>query len=450
MKKQFFILLTAAGIAISTYSNAQEDFKPSGNLWGYVFGDYAVKSHNDTLSRGGGSVQYKGTNPLSSSNVVSGTNPAPANMQTDAFQIRRVYLGYDYRLTKNISAQIVLANEQNVDAGGRNTTYLKFANIKYSNIFNLKNTDLVFGQYFTCSWAAPYGTEPLGGYRAVERTVMDMHAMDNATDLGASLQGKAWTQKNVSDSLKPQFIGYYLQVGNNNGAVPNASNFKKVRMNLFFAALQQKLTVGLYGDYLVQQLSPYRTLNATMKIYAAYTTEKFRIGAEAFQQFNMNSDIYKIYVDGVQPPGAANDTSYGLQLGWSVFASVNIIKNKLNAFARMDRYNPDANYSSACVYTKAYSAIQNSGVAGALNPTTTFYTQTFYSAGLDWTPNARFHIIPNIWYNGYKTMMSTTGANGTGSDLSARTKSDYDLVYRLTFYFIFNSNKKVMNNGMYY
>jgi hypothetical protein len=116
----------------------------------------------------------------------------------------------------------------------------------------------------------------------------------------------------------------------------------------------------------------------------------------------------------------------------------------------MDRYNPDANYSSACVYTKAYSAIQNSGVAGALNPTTTFYTQTFYSAGLDWTPNARFHIIPNIWYNGYKTMMSTTGANGTGSDLSARTKSDYDLVYRLTFYFIFNSNKKVMNNGMYY
>ena len=29
MKKQFFILLTAAGIAISTYSNAQEDFKPS-------------------------------------------------------------------------------------------------------------------------------------------------------------------------------------------------------------------------------------------------------------------------------------------------------------------------------------------------------------------------------------------------------------------------------------
>ena len=371
-------------------------------------------------------------------------------MQTDAFQIRRVYLGYDYRLTKNISAQIVLANEQNVDAGGRNTTYLKFANIKYSNIFNLKNTDLVFGQYFTCSWAAPYGTEPLGGYRAVERTVMDMHAMDNATDLGASLQGKAWTQKNVSDSLKPQFIGYYLQVGNNNGAVPNASNFKKVRMNLFFAALQQKLTVGLYGDYLVQQLSPYRTLNATMKIYAAYTTEKFRIGAEAFQQFNMNSDIYKIYVDGVQPPGAANDTSYGLQLGWSVFASVNIIKNKLNAFARMDRYNPDANYSSACVYTKAYSAIQNSGVAGALNPTTTFYTQTFYSAGLDWTPNARFHIIPNIWYNGYKTMMSTTGANGTGSDLSARTKSDYDLVYRLTFYFIFNSNKKVMNNGMYY
>lgn len=453
MKKQLFVLITSA-VTISNYSNAQEDFKPSGNLWGYAFGDWANKSHNDTLQRGGGNVQYRGTNSLNSSNTILSTNSAQQNAnvisnQTNAFQLRRVYLGYDYRLTQNISAQVILANEQNVDGSGKNTMFVKFANVKYSNIFNLKNTDFVFGQYLTCSWAAPYGTEPLGGYRVAERTIGDMHALDNATDLGASLQGKAWSQKNVRDSLQPMFIGYYLQIGNGNGASPNASNFKKVRANLFVSVLKQRLTVGIYGDYLVQQLSPYKTANATMKIYAAYNTERFRIGAEAFQQINMNSDIYKVYVNGVQPAGAVNDTSYGLQLGWSVFASANILKNKLNVFARMDRYNPDANYSNECVYTKAYSTIQNSGTAGALNPASTFDKQTFYSAGIDWTPHSRFHIIPNIWYNGYKTMMSTSGANGTGGDLSARVKSDYDLVYRITFYFIFNGNKKVMNNGMY-
>src|ERR1035441_1394275 len=103
MKKQFFILLICAGITISTYSNAQEDFKPSGNLWGYVFGDYANKTHNDSLQRGGGSVQYRGTNALSSANTVANNGEA-VNTQTNAFQIRRVYLGYDYQLTRNISA----------------------------------------------------------------------------------------------------------------------------------------------------------------------------------------------------------------------------------------------------------------------------------------------------------------------------------------------------------
>jgi hypothetical protein len=447
MKKQIIFLITAAGIAVSNYSHAQEEFKPSGNLWGFGFGDWANKSHNDTLLRGGGSVQYRGTTPLASNNTIANNSQA-VNTQTNAFQFRRIYLGYDYKFAPNFSAQIVLANEQNYDASGKNTTYVKFANVKCSNIFKIKNTDFVFGQYLTASWAMPFGTEPLGGYRVAERMIMDMHALDNATDLGASLQGKAWTQ-HAPDSIKPIFIGYALQVGNNNGAVPNANNFKKVRATLFTAALQQKLTVGLYGDYLVQQLSPYKTSNTTLKVYAAYTADWLRIGAEVFRQTNKNSDIFITYVNGVYPSGAVNDTASGVQMGWSVFASGRILKNKLNIFARMDMYSPNTKFNNNNVYSKVYSPIQNSGIARTLNPTTTFYTQTFYSVGIDWTPHSRFHIIPNIWYNGYKTMMTTSGAGGTGADLAARIKSDYDLVYRITFYFIFNSLKKVMNNGFY-
>jgi hypothetical protein len=439
------ICLAAFCISAAEIANAQlvdPNFKPDGNLWGYVFGDYAVKSHSDTLSRGGGNVQYKGTTPLNSANLVSPTNPAPVNQATNAFQIRRMYLGYDYQFAPNLGAYVVLANEQNVDGNGKNTTYLKYAFVKWSNIF--KNADLILGQYQTCSFASAFGTEPLWGYRSVERTILDMHNIDGSTDLGASLQGKLWAKKNSTDTLKPLFIGYTVQVGNNNSATPNASNFKKVRANLFVTCMNQKLTFGLYGDYQNQQFSPYHIYNATAKAYVSYATEAFRIGFEIFEQTNLNSDIYKVY-NADTKKFDLGDTSTGRQMGWSVFASARIIPHKLNVFARYDMYTPDTKFNDNNVYTSVASGIKGVNMSSA-----TFYTQKFITAGFDWTPNARLHIMPNIWYNAYNTMsgLTTTGPSGTGSDLSARVKSDNDLAYRVTFYFLFNQKNKVSNNGM--
>ena len=452
MQIKNYILSITTAVALSTSGNylaAQEtEFKPSGNLWGQVFGDFANKAHNDTLQRGG-SVQYKGTTPLSSGNAITASNPTPnaVSNQTNAFQIRRMYLGYDYQFAPNFSANIVLANEQNVDGTGKNTVFLKYANVKWSNIFKLKNTDLVLGQYATCAFATAGNTDGLWSYRSIEKTIMDMHGIDASTDLGASLQGKMWSQR-VPDSMKPAFIGYAFQVGNNNGAIPNASNYKKGRVNLYVILLKQKLTIGVYGDYVVQQLTPYKTDNKTFKVYAAYKAGRFRIGAEIFKQTNENSDIYQATSNGVVLPGAANYTSSGVQIGWSVFASGKIVKNKLNVFARMDMYNPNTKFDKNSAYSKAYAGISGYDSFGKLNPTTTFYTQTFYTAGIDWTPNPRMHLMPNIWYNGYNTMMSTTKPGGAGGDLSPRVKSDNDLVYRLTFFFIFNGSKKVGGNGM--
>jgi hypothetical protein len=445
MKKNYFYTIGATMLLLVSQLKAQEtkdaDFKPSGNLYGYVFGDYAYKTHNDTLQRGAGNVQYRGTNSLSSANTSANT-PAPAQVQTNAFQIRRVYLGYDYQFAPNLTASVLLANEQTQLPNGQNTVYLKYANVKWSNIF--KNSDLVIGQFQTCSFATAGNTEPLGGYRVIERTIMDLHSVDGATDLGLSLQGKAWSQQ-TPDSLKPSYVGYMLQVGNGSSATPETDIFKKFRGNVYASLLKQKLTIGFYGDYATLQYSPYHTSNMTFKAYVSYKTEGFRIGAEVFQQTNKNSDIYKVSAGGVLPGSAINDTATGMQMGWSVFASETIIKNKLNIFARYDMYNPNTKWNSNNVYSKAASAIQGSNLT-----TATFYTQTFLTAGLDWTPNPRMHIMPNLWYNGYKTMMTTIGSGGTGGDLSGRVKSDNDLVYRLTFYFIFNASKKVANNGMSY
>jgi len=437
-------------LAIST-ANAQDnaDFKPSGNLWGYMFGDYAVKAHNDTLGRGAGNVQYKTPQALNSGNTASAANPAPANSVSSAFQIRRVYLGYDYQFMPNFSANVVLAHEEtgtgagNQDLGGSNTMYLKYANVKWSNIF--KNSDLVIGQYSTASFATPYGTEPLWGYRSIERTIMDLHNNDASSDMGVSLQGKAWVQGGQPDSLKPTFIGYIAQIGNGNSAKFETDNFKKMRLNLYVSTLQRKLTIGIYGDYNNNKLLPnYHVNTMTMKFYAAYTTDRFRVGAEVFTQTTAKGDIYSVY-DPSTKTMSKNDTATGMQMGWSVFASASIIKEKLNIFARYDMYNPNTKWNTNNVYASTATA---SGLT-ATTQATAFYNQSFFTAGLDWTPNKRMHIMPNIWYNGYSTMMNTVGPDGTGNNLSARVKNDYDVAYRLSFYFLFNQNKKVSNNGMY-
>ena len=76
--------------------------------------------------------------------------------------------------------------------------------------------------------------------------------------------------------------------------------------------------------------------------------------------------------------------------------------------------------------------------------TTTFYKQTFLTAGLDYSPIPRVHIMPNLWYNSYKTMAdSYQGTNVSGK----RAKSDYDMVARITVCYTFNSAKSISGNG---
>jgi len=438
------IYLIAGVLLLNNTIKAQEasknDFKPSGNLWGYVFGDYFYKTKSDTLGRGGKNVQY----------TPGQSNIPNVKSSYNSFQIRRAYLGYDYNFARNFTAYVVLANEQNVDASGYNTTYLKYAYVKWSNIF--KNSDLIIGQQTTPSFATAFGTEPLWGYRSSERTIMDMHNNDASSDLGVSLQGKAWMQK-IADSLKPSLIGYQIQVGNGNSAKPATTRFKKFRGTIFVSTLKQKLTLGVYGDYnnsfptwttaTVTGTGPSQDI-ITFKGYAHFKTEWFRIGAEVFNQSYSKSDIYKT------SSTAKADTTSGSQFGWSVFLTGQIIKHKLNYFVRMDKFNPDTKFNKNDIFTYTTTGKVSSTNNGAINGgdayAATFYTQTFYNIGLDFTPIPRVHIMPNLWLNQYNSMASTDVV--TGKAITGRQKTDSDVVYRITFYYVFNGSKKISNNGM--
>jgi hypothetical protein len=107
--------------------------------------------------------------------------------------------------------------------------------------------------------------------------------------------------------------------------------------------------------------------------------------------------------------------------GVSFYVHGNIVPNKLRFFARYDIFNPSNKIDNA-TYTKYV------GNTGNYNDPVT--KENFITAGLDFTPVKNVHFMPNIWYNGYKGQ-SAAAVDGT------KLHSDYDIVYRMTFFFTF-------------
>ncbi len=402
--------------SISLITNGGGGPATGANVWGYAFGDYAFVYHGDSAGRGT-SMQYKGLG------AQTGTK------YQNAIEIRRAYLGFNYTINEKFSAYAVLDYQGDYDVNNNRTVYLKFIYFKWKNIF--KGSDLKIGQQATNSWANAYNTEALMGYRCIEKTIMDMHKVDVSADMGIALDGKLWTNKHDDSARVPSFIGYSAMIGDNSGNVPvpvftgartppnsTTDKDKKFRLNAFLNTLNGSLTVGAYADYInyggvaYKTSKLYQNATSTFKVYAAYNTITFGFGIECFMQNNTNGEIETYASAPVK-----NDTVTASQAGISVFAHATIIADKLNVFARYDMYKPDAiyQYTPGEIYTSW------------LQPGAT-WSETFISAGLDWTPvnDKKVHFMPNIWYYGIK--------NGYGSDF---LKNDNYIIYRLSFLYSF-------------
>jgi hypothetical protein len=165
--------------------------------------------------------------------------------------------------------------------------------------------------------------------------------------------------------------------------------------------------VDIYGDYERSQLSPFHKSKMSLKGTLAYQSDPISAGIEVGQQTMEN---YVIRVDSASTIPA--DTSDAQAMMMSLFVRGKIIKDKLNFFARFDVFDPDANFKSNFTYS--------SGRASA--------TETFITAGVDYTPVKNVHIMPNIWYNAY---------NDRSKNVSGKIKSDNDMALRLTFYYVY-------------
>ncbi len=433
----FFLLL----VIFATTSHAQyvlnsdTAFKAgspgSGRVWGYAFGDYYYKSHSDTLSRGG-SNQYSGI---------------PQNR--NAFAFRRIYLGYDYNISKKFSAELLLAAEDNFPAfnppsstaasgdelsNSKLSFYIKLANIRWKNIW--KGTDFVFGQVSTPSF--PLISEKIWNYRAIERTIADIRRTPSY-DFGGTLQG-------VFDPATKDF-GYNIMLGNGTSAKPASTSYKWVYGDVYAYLFEKKVVVDFYMDYLRTNWSPNPNLqrsHSMVKGYIAYNssaTEKggmspgtgFTVGAEFFVN-NLKNDLFATKIAG------GVDTINNAANGISLYVHGDIIKSKLRFFVRYDAYNPmtkinnsiynkyvanTGNYNDNS-YTMTYNSNGTPTAATATGDMT--YKQSFFTLGLDYMPAKNVHLMPNIWTNHYASQMP--GVTGT-------VASDNDTVFRLTFYYVF-------------
>ena len=388
-----FCIFYNVGICTAQVASTQSDstLKPSGKLWGYTFGDFYYKSHADEFNRGGAD-QY--------TNIEKGRN---------AFQLRRVYLGYNYDIHPRFSAELLLAAEDNLATRTGNTSgdllsdnklafYIKLANIRWKNIW--KRTDLIVGQVSTPAFALL--VEPIWGYRSVERTITDIRRIPSY-DLGVALQGKLDTAGK---------FGYDLMVSNGSGAKPESNRFKWFAGDVYTKLFNKKLILQLYADFeRLNWADSFHHSRSMIKAFAAYSAPSITGGLEAFVNYGYNDIV------GVK--GTILDTISATSVGISAFVRGKIVTDRLNYFLRADFFNPGIDSDNE----QSFDSYK--GLTSTFEPNN---KEIFMTAGLDYTPIKNVHFIPNIWY----TRFSSKRMNVSGS-----FRHDYDLVYRITFYYVF-------------
>ena len=430
------IIICCLALLVSHQSNAQNTekdttstVKPHGQLWGAAFGDFAYKGNADNLNRGVN--QYSGT-------------PINNNM----FQWRRVYLGYNYEISKHFTAELLLSAENDYQSGvlGQTTAgdilannkfapFLKWCNLRWKNIW--KGTDLVLGQVnnpaIGITGRNNQTSEEVWAYRSIEKTVSDIRGTP-VYDLGAELQG--WFDDKGN-------YGYDVMVGNGQGDRPENDMYKWFYGDVYAKFFDKQLVIDLYQDY--ERLnwgvyvpgvkagteSPngawYHDRNMT-KLFAAWTTTKLTIGFEGFRNTIMGD---------VKMTGKDGNTYYRTTnaMDMSVFIRGRILSKKngapkLGFFARYDNYDPSGNLNSIVndANIKSYTA-----TTAAYDPTT---KEQFVVVGLDYTPVKNVHFMPNLWVNTYTSSLSQNAAN-TGYNPNITTNKGTDVVWRLTFYYLY-------------
>lgn len=232
MKKVSVLLLALLGF-LATGMSQTDEFKPGGKPFMKIFSNY-----HTTFSDG---------------------------ESVSAFELTRLYLGYEYNFSENFSAK---ANLDIGDPGVGSlemTAYVKNAYLKYK----VDNFSVNFGLISTTQFKVQ---ESAWGYRYIAKSFQDAYKFNSSADLGISLAYK------FSDAIRADLI------------IANGEGYKKLQSD---SALRtgfgvtitpvEKLTARVYYDFITKN----DNTQSSLATFIGYAANNFSLGAEYNQQFNV-------------------------------------------------------------------------------------------------------------------------------------------------------------------
>jgi hypothetical protein len=319
----FFMLLISDSIA------------DEGKINGYFFGDYyyVAKYHDEAFEK------------------------------LNGFQYRRVYLTYDKGLSDAFAVRFRL--EMNSpsfppkDKNERLAPYIKHGYLKWTQA--KWRTNAFFGQSGTPTWET---VETIWGYRAVEKTPLDLYKMGDSTDFGIAVQGSV-------DAAKK--LNYNVMVGNGSNVSGETDKDKRAYLALTAKPIKG-LTVEAYGDFekREEKTKDNKIENKdryTVQGFAAYQQDTFRVGAQFANQTRKQGE-------------GKEDLNLAV---FSAFGAAQVIKDKVWVLARFDKMldaNPEGDKIAYTPYDK--TAASNTVIVG-----------------IDWRPLKDVQVIPNLFLTFY-------------------------------------------------
>ncbi len=253
----------------------------------------------------------------------------------NGFRFRRIYLTHDLKWNDAFSGRVRL---EAVDAGfGSGKKMEPFVKHAYLRVTKDRHA-IYMGLSGTPTWNV---SESVWGYRAIERTIMDLNKIASSADMGLAYRAR------LDDNGE---VNAQMMLGNGSGTRSEADKHKKIYGLLHFKP--GMLTATAYADWEKRAGNRDRT---TLAGFAGLIHEKFHGGLEGFVQWRGN-----VQARGISLFGAGR------------------IGDKTKAFARGDFFDPD----DASARDREY----------------------FFVGGLDFEPAKDIHIMPNVMGTAFQAL----------------------------------------------
>lgn len=183
----------------------------------------------------------------------------------NGFWFRRIDLSFDSKLNPSFAMRFRLEMETKGDfkTSAALEPFVKDAYLKWISGSN----NLLLGLSGTPTWGT---VERIWGYRAVEKTVLDLQKVGSSRDTGVALKGKA------GDGA----LSYHLMVGNGAGNKPELNEEKTVYAAVGFHP-NKSWVAEVYADF---DDRPGDADRKTLQGFVAYQGDRARVGVQAAHQ----------------------------------------------------------------------------------------------------------------------------------------------------------------------